>query len=427
MLTASTTVQYVHNSMSLASKPSDISGFVNLNSSKLKPAYHRRKFVPMNSSFEGTARVNETKEKGMIRDNNLSHSSDVNESLCEERVPGRKGDSIMKLTSMATAALAGENQGGKFGINNNYVENGIPVDAFRFGRLLESNLLYRQTYVIRSYEVGVNKTASIGTLMKLLQDTALNHVYSIGLGGDGFGTTPEMRRRNLIWAVSRMQVQVDRYPLWCDVVEIDSWATLSGKNGLRMDWTVRDYKRGHILTRATGTWVMMNSETRSLSKIPEELIEETQPYYLRKPPILADDTKKLCKLDVETAQYIRYNLTPKWSDLDMNQHVNNVKYVGWILESVPAVILKNNELVKVTLEYRRECGATDVLQSLTSCVEGDDVSEINHSRKSTAHTSSELPALHCMHSLQMQPDGTEILRAKTDWRPKTDKDWTCLF
>lgn len=25
-------------------------------------------------------------------------------------------------------------------------------------------------------------------------------------------------------------------------------------------------------------------------------------------------------------------LQPRWSDLDVNQHVNNVKYIGWILE-----------------------------------------------------------------------------------------------
>ena len=25
---------------------------------------------------------------------------------------------------------------------------------------------------------------------------------------------------------------------------------------------------------------------------------------------------------------------PKWGDLDVNQHVNNVKYIGWILEVI---------------------------------------------------------------------------------------------
>eukprot|EP01018_Ginkgo_biloba_P028918 Gb_22116 [translate_table: standard] len=403
MMAASSTVQYVHESMSLPSKSLNISGFVNLNYFKLKRAYHRRKFVQMNHSFEGNARVNGSTEKGMIKDNKLRFSKDVNESLCEEQVRGRKGDSIVELTSMAAMALAGENQGKNIGSVNNYVENDVPVDAFRFGRLLENKLLYRQTYVIRSYE-----------------ENAMNHMRALGLGGEGFGTSPEMSRRNLIWIISRMQVQVDRYPSWCEVVEVDTWATSSGKNGMRRDWIVRDYKRGHILTRATSTWVMMNSETRRLSKMPEEVREQSQPYFLERPAILADDTTKLCKLYDETAQYIRYNLTPKWSDLDMNQHVNNVKYVGWILESVPAPILKNNELVKVTLEYRRECGKTDVLQSLTSCIEGDDVSEINHSRKSTTNTSSELPVLQCMHLLRMQSDGAEILRAKTDWRPKTN-------
>lgn len=27
-------------------------------------------------------------------------------------------------------------------------------------------------------------------------------------------------------------------------------------------------------------------------------------------------------------------LQPRWADLDVNQHVNNVKYIGWILEVI---------------------------------------------------------------------------------------------
>ena len=47
-----------------------------------------------------------------------------------------------------------------------------------------------------------------------MQETALNHVKSAGLLGDGFGSTPEMSKRNLLWVVSQMQVLVEQYPSW---------------------------------------------------------------------------------------------------------------------------------------------------------------------------------------------------------------------
>lgn len=46
------------------------------------------------------------------------------------------------------------------------------------------------------------------------QETALNHVKTAGLLGDGFGSTPEMCKKNLIWVVTKMQVVVDKYPTW---------------------------------------------------------------------------------------------------------------------------------------------------------------------------------------------------------------------
>ena len=46
------------------------------------------------------------------------------------------------------------------------------------------------------------------------QETALNHVKTAGLMGDGFGSTPEMSKKNLFWVVTKMQVLVDRYPTW---------------------------------------------------------------------------------------------------------------------------------------------------------------------------------------------------------------------
>ncbi|CAN8305902.1 unnamed protein product [Cochlearia groenlandica] len=276
------------------------------------------------------------------------------------------------------------------------------------GRTVQDGLVFRQNFSIRSYEIGADRSASIETVMNHLQETALNHVKYAGLLGDGFGSTPEMVKKNLIWVVARMQVVVDKYPTWGDVVEVDTWVSKCGKNGMRRDWLVRDFNTGEILTRASSVWVMMNKLTRRLSKIPEEVREEIDPYFVNSEPVLDEDSRKLTKLDDKTADYVRSDLTPRWSDLDVNQHVNNVKYIGWILESAPIGIMEKQKLKSMTLEYRRECGRDSVLQSLTavsSCDRGNN----------NLGTEGEV---ECQHLLRLQ-DGAEVVRGRTEWSYKT--------
>ncbi|XP_062148566.1 palmitoyl-acyl carrier protein thioesterase, chloroplastic [Alnus glutinosa] len=287
------------------------------------------------------------------------------------------------------------------------------IDPFGLGRIVQDGFVFRQNFSIRSYEIGADRTASIETLMNHLQESALNHVKGAGLLGDGFGSTPEMCKKNLIWVVTRMQVVVDRYPTWGDVVEVDTWVSPSGKNGMRRDWLLRDYKTGEILTRASSVWVMMNKKTRRLSKIPEEVRGEIEPYFMNSAPVVEEDSRKLQKLDDNTADYVRTGLTPRWSDLDVNQHVNNVKYIGWILESAPLPILESHELSAMTLEYRRECGRDSVLQSLTA-VSGTGVGNLVN-----------LDDIECQHLLRLE-DGAEIVRGRTLWRPKYAKNFGTL-
>ncbi|GLT28971.1 hypothetical protein SLA2020_038690 [Shorea laevis] len=284
------------------------------------------------------------------------------------------------------------------------------IDPFGIGRIVQDGLVFRQNFSIRSYEIGADRTASIETLMNHLQETALNHVKTAGLLVDGFGSTPEMYKKNLIWVVTRMQVVVDRYPTWGDVVQVDTWVDASGKNGMRRDWLLRDCNTGEVLTRASSVWVMMNKLTRRLSKMPEEVRREIEPYFMNSDPVVDEDSRKLVKLDDNTADYVHRGLTPRWSDLDVNQHVNNVKYIGWILESAPLPILESHELSAMTLEYRRECGRDSVLQSLTA-VSHKDIGNMG-----------KFGNIECQHLLQLE-DGAEIVRGRTEWRPKYAKNF----
>ncbi|XP_065876027.1 palmitoyl-acyl carrier protein thioesterase, chloroplastic-like [Euphorbia lathyris] len=275
------------------------------------------------------------------------------------------------------------------------------------GKFVDEKLVYRQTFVIRSYEIGPDKTATMETLMNLLQETALNHVTGSGLAGNGFGSTREMILRKLIWVVTRIHVQVQKYSSWGDVVEIDTWVDAAGKNGMRRDWIIRDYNTKDIITRATSTWVIMNMETRKLSKIPEQVRQEVVPFYTNKLAIgLHNNCQyKIDKLTDQTAQTIKSGLAPRWSDMDANQHVNNVKYIGYILESMPMKVLGEYNMRSMTLEYRRECRQTNLLESLTST---SDHVDSNYEKAELEYT----------HLLRMQADKAEIIRARTEWQPK---------
>ncbi|GAB2215991.1 hypothetical protein Droror1_Dr00023757 [Drosera rotundifolia] len=312
-------------------------------------------------------------------------------------------DWSMLLAAITTVFLAAEKQW--MMLDSKPRRPDMLIDTFGWGQTVEDGLVFRQNFFIRSYEIGVDRTASIETLMNHLQETALNHAKSTGLVGDGFGSTSEMCKRNLIWVVARMQVIVDSYPTWGDVVQVDTWVCPSGKNGMRRDWLFRDCTTGETLMRASSIWVMMNKETRKLSKMPDEVRTEIRCHLLDKPPVIDEDGRKLPKLDDNTAEYIRKGLTPRWSDLDVNKHVNNVKYIGWILESAPSSILETHELYGMTLEYRRECGRDDVLQSLGS-VAGASVGELLNSGN-----------VECHHMLRPE-DGSEVVRARTEWRLK---------
>jgi fatty acyl-ACP thioesterase A len=47
--------------------------------------------------------------------------------------------------------------------------SGCLADRLRLGSLTEDGLSYKERFVVRSYEVGINKTATVETIANLLQ------------------------------------------------------------------------------------------------------------------------------------------------------------------------------------------------------------------------------------------------------------------
>ena len=83
------------------------------------------------------------------------------------------------------------------------------------------------------------------TIANLLQEAASNHVVCMwGRSDEGFATDPEMAKENLIFVMTRMQVQMDSYPKWGDSVRFETWFAMSGRMRATREWIITDCESG---------------------------------------------------------------------------------------------------------------------------------------------------------------------------------------
>ncbi|CAH1417901.1 unnamed protein product [Lactuca virosa] len=224
------------------------------------------------------------------------------------------------------------------GLNEAEEEKSL-ADKLWMGSLTEDGLSYKERFIIRCYEVEINKTATVETIANLLQ--------SVGFSTDGFATTTTMRKLHLIWVTSRMHIEIYRYPAWSDVVEIETWCQSEGRIGTRRDWIIKDHSNGEVIGRATSKWMMMNEDTRRLQKVNDDVRDE----YL----IFCPKTPRLAFLE-ETNSSLKKIAKLK----------DPAEYSTLGLVSIPQEVIDTHELQTITLDYRRECQHDDIVDSLTS-------------------------------------------------------------
>ncbi|CAN6563379.1 unnamed protein product [Malus baccata var. baccata] len=298
------------------------------------------------------------------------------------------------------------------------------ANRLRKGSMADDGKSYKECFIVRSYEVGINKTATVETIANFIQEVGCNHAQYVGFSTDGFATTTTMREMHLIWVTARMHIEIYKYPAWSDVVEIETWCQGEGRIGTRRDWILKDYATGEVIGRATSKWVMMNQDTRRLQKVSDDVREEHLVFAPRElrlafPEPNNNSLRKIPKLE-DPAQYSRLGVVPRRADLDMNQHVNNVAYIGWVLESMPQELIDSHELEAITLDYRRECQRDDIVDSLTSVEPFDDAPALsgNGTNGSLAATEDDKDYRQYLHLLRSAGDDSEINRGRTIWREK---------
>jgi acyl-ACP thioesterase len=237
---------------------------------------------------------------------------------------------------------------------------------------------------VRSYEIAPDGLLTLPTLCNYLQESAGNHAGSFGVATD------QLLEAGRAWVLARLQVEVERFPAWREDVTVETWPSALDRLYAQRDFLVSDADDVTI-GRATSQWFVMNVERRRPTRPPASLLDFDYP---DRPHALAPDRTPLGSLEVTDHERA---FSVRRSDLDLNQHVNNVRYVEWALEAAPDELTATHRPHRLDVQFRAESLYGDTICS--AC--GSDPEE-------------EAPAL--LHRVSREGDDRVLALARTGWR-----------
>lgn len=219
---------------------------------------------------------------------------------------------------------------------------------------MTSENCFDKEFELRYFEMNNLGLATPTIMLALLEETAADHCYSIN------HSLFDLVKKNAGWVLVSGAMQIERYPSYKEKITIRTW--LSSYS------TIKGYRENiifdenhNIIGRAKGLWVFFDIENRKPIPIFND-IKEKWGYYIEE-SININIKKKIEAIDF--ASHIKQFKVNRF-DTDMNKHVNNIRYLQWVIESIPEDIADNYSLYEINGRFISEAQYGDTVLSLTN-------------------------------------------------------------
>ncbi|MBP7102935.1 MAG: hypothetical protein KBA86_06755 [Bacteroidales bacterium] len=178
--------------------------------------------------------------------------------------------------------------------------------------------IYEQTFTIYSNFVDDNRYLTMPNLMYFMQEVAWAHSNNNDIGWHFLQT------KNMFWALVKLYIHIERMPQWNEPIRIRTWGRPSEWVVYPREFEVFDKEDKRIIA-ATSAWVILDKEHFK----PQMIQLENEKGILFDKCVFDGKIPKITKQSFEgETEYFPV----LHSDIDMNKHVNNTRYMAWVLD-----------------------------------------------------------------------------------------------
>lgn len=208
---------------------------------------------------------------------------------------------------------------------------------------------YEGQFRVDSRDVDLFNQCRPSALLGILQETATRAALALGASG------PEiLEKYNCLWMVTRSWVELDAPLRWNDPLTVKTWHRgASGASSYR-DFDL--FREGRPIGQGVTQWVMVDADSRKLFRMRELAeFQGTGGGELCK-------SVKLRRIPMPETFDSRVRRDLRYSDTDINGHVNNIHYADFACDSLHLEDLGRGKFVRsLQIDYLNECRAGEAI------------------------------------------------------------------
>ncbi len=192
---------------------------------------------------------------------------------------------------------------------------------------------------IKVHETDLNAKLKISSVFNYFQEAAHNHATDLNVGFH------LLKEKDLFWVLSRIKVVVERLPQWEEQLRIETWP-----KGIDKLFALRDFKfidkNNTPVIAGTSCWLLIDRTKQKLHKIEELGIYVPQEN--KSKHAVAEVPDKI-KIQENKKEVFLHKVTI--NDLDLLGHVNNSRYVEWIMDCFDPENIKSETIKSLQVNY----------------------------------------------------------------------------
>lgn len=211
--------------------------------------------------------------------------------------------------------------------------------------------MFKKSYYIGSNDVDKFLDLKLPSFFKMMQDIATEHAEVLGIGKE------DTLDKGMFWVITRIELEIIRMPKYLETVNLITYPGDNMRFIFPRYFHLED-KDGKCLIRASSVWMVLDKNTHRINMNPfpgKDIPVEHRDDELNMPNKAIDGATK----EVERRK-VRY------SDIDLNGHLNNTKYIDYIIDTHDSEFYKNHKIKHFLINYEKEIVDNNVLTLLTN-------------------------------------------------------------